>query len=125
MVTCNPSRTPVDIESKLDDDGDPDSDPNLYRSLVGSFQYLTFTQPDIFYAIQQGALNYGIQLFASTTSMVAYSDVDWRQRTLSLYSFEADYRSVAYVVAKTCWLHNLLHELHTSLSFVNLVYCDN
>nr|GEW69865.1 ribonuclease H-like domain-containing protein [Tanacetum cinerariifolium] len=49
----NPSRTPVDTESKLGDDGDPVSDPTLYRSLAGSLQYLTITRPDISYAIQQ------------------------------------------------------------------------
>ncbi|GKE83972.1 ribonuclease H-like domain-containing protein, partial [Tanacetum coccineum] len=38
MVNCNPSQTPVDTESKLGDDGDPVSDPNLYRSLAGSLQ---------------------------------------------------------------------------------------
>ncbi|GJW45343.1 ribonuclease H-like domain-containing protein [Tanacetum coccineum] len=53
MVNCNPSRTPVDAESKLGDDGDPVSDPTLYRSLACSLQYLTFTRPDISYAVQQ------------------------------------------------------------------------
>nr|GEZ93228.1 ribonuclease H-like domain-containing protein [Tanacetum cinerariifolium] len=47
MVGCNPSRTPVDTESKLGDGGTPVVDPTLYRSLAGSFQYLTFTRPDI------------------------------------------------------------------------------
>ncbi|GKB20257.1 ribonuclease H-like domain-containing protein, partial [Tanacetum coccineum] len=99
MVNCNPSRTPVDTESKLGDDGDPVSDPTLYRSLAGSLQYLTFTRPDISYAVHQiclymhdprepylsalkrilryvrGTLDYGLQLFSSsTTSLVAYSD---------------------------------------------------
>ncbi|GKC67351.1 ribonuclease H-like domain-containing protein [Tanacetum coccineum] len=70
MVNCNPSRTPVDTEFKLVDDGDPVSDPTLYRSLAGSLQYPTFTRPDISYAVQQ--------LFASfTTSLIAYSDADW------------------------------------------------
>nr|GEW01429.1 ribonuclease H-like domain-containing protein [Tanacetum cinerariifolium] len=35
---------------------------------------------------------------------------------------EAGYRGA---VAKTCWLRNLLRELHTPLSFATLVYCDN
>jgi hypothetical protein len=52
MVGRNPSRTPVDTESKLGDDGAPVSDPKLYRSLAGSLQYLTFTTPDITYAVQ-------------------------------------------------------------------------
>ncbi|GKC25446.1 ribonuclease H-like domain-containing protein [Tanacetum coccineum] len=52
MVSCNPSQTPVDTESKLGVDGDPVSDPTLYRSLAGSLQYLIFTRPDISYAVQ-------------------------------------------------------------------------
>nr|GEV77970.1 ribonuclease H-like domain-containing protein [Tanacetum cinerariifolium] len=103
MVNCNPSRTPIDTESKLGSDGDPVSDLTLYRSLAGSLQYLTFTRPDISYAVQQvclymhdhrkpqfaslkwilryvrGTLDYGLQLFSSstTTDLVAYSDTDW------------------------------------------------
>nr|GEZ33601.1 retrotransposon protein, putative, unclassified [Tanacetum cinerariifolium] len=46
------SRTPIDTESKLGVDGDSVSDPTLYRSLAGSLQYLTFTRPDISYAVQ-------------------------------------------------------------------------
>ncbi|GKC11670.1 ribonuclease H-like domain-containing protein [Tanacetum coccineum] len=102
MDNCNPSRTPIDTESKLGSDGDPVSDLTLYRSLAGSLQYLTFTRPDISYAVQQvclymhdsrepyfsalkqilryvrGTLDYGLQLFSSsTTELVAYFDADW------------------------------------------------
>ncbi|GJU62898.1 ribonuclease H-like domain-containing protein [Tanacetum coccineum] len=35
MVHCNPSRTPVDTESKLGPKGVPVQDPTLYRSLAG------------------------------------------------------------------------------------------
>ncbi|GJS05424.1 ribonuclease H-like domain-containing protein [Tanacetum coccineum] len=38
---------------------------------------------------------------------------------------EVEYRGVANAVAETCWLRNLLRELHTPLSFATLVYCDN
>ncbi|GKA82691.1 ribonuclease H-like domain-containing protein [Tanacetum coccineum] len=38
---------------------------------------------------------------------------------------EAEYSSVANAVAETCWLRNLLRELHTPLSSAMLVYCDN
>ncbi|GJT00254.1 ribonuclease H-like domain-containing protein [Tanacetum coccineum] len=37
MVNCNPSRTPVDTESKLGPDGVPVQDPTLYRSLAGGY----------------------------------------------------------------------------------------
>ncbi|GJS24176.1 ribonuclease H-like domain-containing protein, partial [Tanacetum coccineum] len=119
MVNCNPSRTPIDTESKLGSDGDPVYDPTLYRSLAGSLQYLTFTRPDISYVVQQ--------LFSSsTTDLVAYSDVDWAGCPNTRHSTsEAEYRGVANDVAETCWLRNLLRELHTSLSSATLVYCDN
>nr|GEV73153.1 ribonuclease H-like domain-containing protein [Tanacetum cinerariifolium] len=123
MLNCNPSLTPVDTESKLGVGGDP------------------------------GTMNYGLQLFSSsTTYLVAYSDADWAgcpttrrstsgycvflgnnllfwsskcQPKLSRSSAEAVYRGVANVVAETCWLRNLLRELHTPLSSATLVYCDN
>ncbi|GJU30637.1 ribonuclease H-like domain-containing protein [Tanacetum coccineum] len=44
---------------------------------------------------------------------------------LSRSSAEAEYRGVAHVVVETCWLRNLLHELHTPLSSATFVYCDN
>nr|GEU77377.1 ribonuclease H-like domain-containing protein [Tanacetum cinerariifolium] len=90
------------LESKLGSDGDPVSDPTLYRSLAGALQYLTFTRPDPSYAVQQvclymhdprdvhftalkrilryvrGTLDYGLQLHvSSTTQLSAYTDVDW------------------------------------------------
>nr|GFB40054.1 ribonuclease H-like domain-containing protein [Tanacetum cinerariifolium] len=35
MTNCNPSRTPVDTDSKLGPEGVPVQDPTLYRSLAG------------------------------------------------------------------------------------------
>ncbi|GJU23833.1 ribonuclease H-like domain-containing protein [Tanacetum coccineum] len=102
MQNCNPCRTPVDTESKLGSDGDPVSDPTLYRSLAGALQYLTFTRPNLSYVVQQvclymhdprdphftalkrilryvrGTLDYGLQLHvSSTTQLSAYTDADW------------------------------------------------
>ncbi|GJY31112.1 ribonuclease H-like domain-containing protein [Tanacetum coccineum] len=102
MVNCNPFRTPVDTDSKLGLDGVPVQDPTLYRSLVGGLQYLTFTRPDLSYAVQQiclymhdprephfaalkripryvqGTLELGLHLYASaTTSLVGYTNADW------------------------------------------------
>jgi hypothetical protein len=53
MTNCNPYRTPVDTESKLGPEGVPVQDPTLYRILAGGLQYLTFTRPDLSYAVQQ------------------------------------------------------------------------
>nr|GEY54763.1 ribonuclease H-like domain-containing protein [Tanacetum cinerariifolium] len=44
---------PVDTESKMGVDGTLVSDLTLYRSLSRALQYLTFTRPDLSYAVQK------------------------------------------------------------------------
>nr|GFA89280.1 ribonuclease H-like domain-containing protein [Tanacetum cinerariifolium] len=102
MLNCNPCRTLVYTKKKLGPEGSPVTDPTLYRSLARALQYLTFTRPDLSYAVQQlclyrhdprephhnamkrvlrylrGTTNLGLQLFWSTTSqLIAYSDSNW------------------------------------------------
>ncbi|KAJ0546658.1 putative RNA-directed DNA polymerase [Helianthus annuus] len=103
MQSCNPVATPVDTHTKLSaTPSEPFHDPTLYRSLAGALQYLTFTRPDITYAVQQvcmhmhapcfdhwhalkrilryvkGTSSFGITLGPSrATSLVAYTDADW------------------------------------------------
>jgi len=102
MADCKPCATPVDINLKLSADGDPISDATDYRSLAGALQYLTFTRPDLAYAVQQvclhmhdprephlaalkrilryvrGTLDLGLHIRASSQSdLVVYSDADW------------------------------------------------
>lgn len=103
MTNCKPSTTPVDTSAKLHADvGPPVDDPTLYRSLAGALQYLTFTRPDIAYAVQQiclymhdprephfnalkrilrylkGTISEGLQISRSkTTTLTAYTDADW------------------------------------------------
>lgn len=103
MSGCKPVSTPVDVNAKLSaDTGDRVDDPTLYRKLAGALQYLTFTRPDITYAVQQvclfmhdprvphlnalkriiryiqGTLSFGQQLYKSNIDTItAYSDADW------------------------------------------------
>ncbi|GJV14464.1 ribonuclease H-like domain-containing protein [Tanacetum coccineum] len=114
MITCNHSRTPVDTESKLGSEvhqiflymHDP-REPHL-AALKRILRYV------------QGTLDLGLHLYASsTTSMVGYTGADWAGCP-STRSAEAEYRVVANVVAETAWLHNLLRELHSSLSTATL-----
>ncbi|XP_022014124.1 uncharacterized mitochondrial protein AtMg00810-like [Helianthus annuus] len=54
MDSCKSVATPVDTQSKLFAASGPlYEDPTTYRSLAGALQYLTFTRPDISYAVQQ------------------------------------------------------------------------
>ena len=54
MIDCKLAPTPIATTSKLSAiSGDPYDNPTLYRCLAEALQYLTFTRPDIFYAIQQ------------------------------------------------------------------------
>ncbi|GJT94692.1 zinc finger, CCHC-type containing protein [Tanacetum coccineum] len=113
MVNCNPSRTPIDTESKLGSDGDPVSDPTLYRSLISEDEVVCPTTR---------RFTSGYCVFLGN-NLLSWSSK--RQPTLSCSSAEAEYRGVANAVAETCWLRNLLRELHTPLSSATLVYCDN
>nr|GEZ90434.1 hypothetical protein [Tanacetum cinerariifolium] len=128
MVGCNPSRTHVDTETKLGDGGTSVVDPTLYWSLAGSLRYLTFTRPDITYAVQQAGC---LTMQRSTSGYCVFLGnnlLSWsskRQPTLSRSSVKAEYRGVANAVTKTCWIRNLLRELHTPLSSATIVYCDN
>nr|GEW90948.1 ribonuclease H-like domain-containing protein [Tanacetum cinerariifolium] len=128
MLNCNPTRTPVDTESKLGPERTPISDHTLYQSLAGGLQaHLAALKRILRYV--QGTLEFGLQLYASSeSSLVAFSDADWAgcpATRISTSGAEAEYRGVANVVAETAWLQNLLPELHTPLMTATLVYCDN
>ncbi|XP_071740817.1 uncharacterized protein [Rutidosis leptorrhynchoides] len=144
-------QTPVDTKPKQSGKtGKLYSDRTEFCSLAGALQYLTFTRPDISYA---GTVHYGLHLYRLRTQhLVSYTDADWagcpdtrrstlgycvyfgdnliswsskRQATLSRSSAEAEYRGVANVVSESCWLRNLLLELHRPVHKATVVYCDN
>ncbi|XP_071708106.1 uncharacterized mitochondrial protein AtMg00810-like [Rutidosis leptorrhynchoides] len=103
LVDCNSVATPVDTSGKLSSKtGRPYGDATKYRKLAGALQYLTFTRPDISYAVQQiclhmhdpkdthvhalkrilrylqGTSTLGLQIYKSrSTSLVAFTDADW------------------------------------------------
>nr|CAB3499537.1 unnamed protein product [Digitaria exilis] len=152
MTNCKPCSTPVDTQAKLSADGGaPLADPTAYRSLAGALQYLTFTRPDITYAIQQrllryvrGTVDYGLVLHRSpSTELVVYTDADWAgcpdtRRSTSGYAVFLGGNLVSWsskrqpVVSRSsaeaeyrAVANGLLTELYSPLLKSTLVYCDN
>nr|GEW82372.1 hypothetical protein [Tanacetum cinerariifolium] len=120
MVGCNPSWTPVDTDSKLGDSGtlvflymhDP-REPH-FSALKRILQYAGCP------TTRWSTLGYCVFL---RNNLLLWSSK--HQPTLSRSSAKAEYRGVANVVAETCWIRNLLRELHIPLSSATIVYCDN
>jgi hypothetical protein len=101
----------------------------------------------------QGTIHFGLHLSPSPiTKLISYTDADpggcpdirrstsrycvflsdnlipWsskRQPTLSRSGVEVEYKGIANVVSESCWIHNLLLELHFPIPQATLVYCDN
>nr|XP_028946359.1 uncharacterized protein LOC114820142 [Malus domestica] len=100
MVGAKPCCTPLGSQ-KLDHTGPLLSDPTEYRSIVGGLQYLTWTRPDISFAVNQicqfmhtpraqhlqavkrvlrylkGTVTEGIWFKKGSTCLTAFSDADW------------------------------------------------
>ncbi|XP_021857849.2 uncharacterized mitochondrial protein AtMg00810-like [Spinacia oleracea] len=103
MCNCKLAATPVDTQSKLSVESGPKvQDPTKYRNLAGALQYLTFTRPDVAYAIRQvclfmhdrrepyfdalkrilryvqGTIDHGLHLYPTTVlQFITYTDADW------------------------------------------------
>jgi len=102
MAECKPYRAPCTAGSKMSrHDGDPLPDPAEYRHIVGAFQYVTLTRPDIAYSVNQlcqhmhaptsvhltaakrvlrylkGSLNSGLHYNKGPLNLMAYCDSDW------------------------------------------------
>ena len=103
MESCKPAATSCKPHSQLlCSEGTLLADPSIYRSIVGSLQYLTFTRPDIAFAVNtvcqymnsptelhfgavkriirylQGIMHSGIVYSANSQPILtAFSDSDW------------------------------------------------
>lgn len=101
LLDAKPVSTPLPPNIDLQLDGEPFSDPTLYRSLVGALQYLTVTHPDLSYAVNtvsqfqanpttdhfsavkkilryvKGTMDYGLKFSRGSSTLIGYSDSDW------------------------------------------------
>ncbi|KAM2731468.1 hypothetical protein EV2_035124 [Malus domestica] len=105
MEGAKPCCTPIGSK-KLDHSGPLLSNPTEYRSIVGGLQYLTWTRPDLAFAVNQicqfmhapreqhlqaakrvlrflkGSISHGVWFTKGPVHLSAYSDADWAGCTI-------------------------------------------
>ncbi|KAH7845185.1 hypothetical protein Vadar_024059 [Vaccinium darrowii] len=101
MLECKPSGSPTSSRQPVDPSEPLFEDVTLFRTLVGSLQYLTLTRPKIAFAVNsvcqhmhrpkishycavkrvlryiKGTLRHGLRLTSGNLSLTAYTDADW------------------------------------------------
>jgi len=53
MQDCKACATPMSPGTSLTYEGELFSDPSLYMTVIGSLQYLTYTRPDVAFAVNK------------------------------------------------------------------------
>uniref|UniRef100_A0A2N9H1V0 Integrase catalytic domain-containing protein n=1 Tax=Fagus sylvatica TaxID=28930 RepID=A0A2N9H1V0_FAGSY len=91
-------------------DGEKLQDPHAYRSLVGALHYLTFTRPDLSFAVHQGTLHLGLSFRPGPLKLSAFTDADW--------AGDPDDRSL--LASNTC-----SKDLGVFISEAPILWCDN
>lgn len=101
MQDCKPCYTPSAVKPPILQNDSLCTDPQLFRTIVGSLQYLTLTRPEIAYAVNlacqhmhapteshfiavkrilryiKGTLYQGLRFLPGPLSLTAFSDADW------------------------------------------------
>lgn len=101
MEVCTPCASPVSLKTYDPSPDLPFANPELYRTLVGSLQYLTITRPDLAYAMNvvcqhmhspldshftavkrilryiKGTVDQGLKFVKGSLQLTAFSDANW------------------------------------------------
>uniref|UniRef100_A0A2N9G1Z1 Integrase catalytic domain-containing protein n=1 Tax=Fagus sylvatica TaxID=28930 RepID=A0A2N9G1Z1_FAGSY len=109
--------------------------PKGLGSMVGALHYLTFTRPDISFAVHQVTqmlIGLGIQMinvphlvFLSTWATMPLLGPPRNKLTVSRSSTESEYRALAIAFAELCWIRSLLKDLGIYLPDPPTLWCDN
>ncbi|GAA0155859.1 transmembrane signal receptor [Lithospermum erythrorhizon] len=116
MLKCLVVKTPMTAKVPLNDSKSAAVDAHDYRCLVGALQYLSFTRPDITYAVNQASQAMHSPIVThwagcpntrkSTTDFCVFLGgnlISWsfkKQPTISRSSIEAEYRALASTAAE-------------------------
>nr|CAN83704.1 hypothetical protein VITISV_004174 [Vitis vinifera] len=142
MHSAKPIPTPMSVALKLyAASGLTFSDPTLYRSTIGVFQYLTYTRLDIAFAVNKlnqylqqptelhwtackrvlrylkGTIHHGLH-FTPASSLHL-------QSVVARSSIEVEYCVLAHASTKVAWLRSIFSELGISLVNTPVIWCDN
>ncbi|GJU87735.1 uncharacterized mitochondrial protein-like protein [Tanacetum coccineum] len=102
--------TPMETQKPLlKDEYGEEVDVHLYRSMIGSLMYLTFSIPDIMFAVCQPKLGIWYPK-DSPFDLVAYTDSDYARASLDRNSTtgEAEYVAASSCYGQVLWIQNQL-----------------
>ncbi|XP_058217520.1 uncharacterized mitochondrial protein AtMg00810-like [Rhododendron vialii] len=101
MIDCKGSESPASVKPGIPDYDSPLEDVSLYRTLVGSLQYLTLTRPEISFSVNvacqhmhapklshfialkrilryiKGSIHQGLHFVQGPLTLTAFADADW------------------------------------------------
>lgn len=69
MLESNSQATPVTLQNKFKSSDSISVDATLFRSIVGALKYLTFTRPDITYAVNKDCQHFSSPTLANLKSV--------------------------------------------------------
>ncbi|CAL8996514.1 unnamed protein product, partial [Prunus brigantina] len=120
---------------------EPLHDPTFYRSIVGALQYLTFTRPDLSYAVNTvcqymtapteihfNLVKRILRYIQGFVVLLGHNPISWqskKQGSVSRSSTEAEYRALANTAADLAWIRQVLLDLKVCLPQPPTIFCDN
>ncbi|KAH9673912.1 retrovirus-related pol polyprotein from transposon RE1 [Citrus sinensis] len=116
MIDSKGCPTPMSSSDKLvKDRGASFENPSLYRSLIGSLQYITLTMPEIAFTMNKLS-----QFLAAPTV------IHWQacKRLLRYLQSTTDF-GLQFFMSEVLWISYVLKELKMPLLQVPVLHCDN